>query len=88
MGLLNTTTMSAQNEKKKYLRCVKEFLCRVNVPGAMDHIDDDAFMMELVFPIANEQFRDEYWRYKSADHYLRNKDFYENPANYEIHPIF
>lgn len=54
----------------------------------MDHIDDDVFMMERVFPIANEQFIDEYWRYRNADHYLRNKEFYDDPANYAIHPIY
>lgn len=80
--------MSIQSEKKKYLRHVKEFLCRVNVPGAAEHIDDEAFIMEKVFPMASNQFVDEYWRYKTADHYLRNKDFYNNPANYEIHPIY
>jgi len=80
--------MSAASDKKKYLRCVKEFLIRVNVPEAAEHIDDDVFMMERVFPIANEKFIDEYWRYQNADHYLRNREFYDNPANYEIHPIF
>lgn len=80
--------MSILTEKKKYFRCVKEFLCRVNVPDVMDHIDDAAFMVERVFPIANEQFIDEYWRYKRADHYLRNKDFYENPSNYELYPSY
>ncbi len=62
-------------------------MCRINVPGAAEHIDDEVFIMEKVFPMANEQFVDEYWRYKSTDHYLRNKEFYDNPANYEIHPI-
>ncbi len=80
--------MSVHTEKKKYLRCIKEFLCRVNIPDVMDHIDDDVFMMERVFPIANEQFIDEYWRYRNADHYLRNKEFYDDPANYAIHPIY
>ena len=62
-------------------------MCRINVPGAAEHIDDEVFIMEKVFPMANEQFVDEYWRYKSTDLYLRNKEFYDNPANYEIHPI-
>lgn len=80
--------MSIQSDKKKYLKCVKEFLCRVSIPGAVEHIDDDVFIREKIFPIASEQFVDEYWRYRSADHYLRNKEFYDNPTNYEIHPIY
>lgn len=80
--------MSAKSEKKKYLKCVMEFLCRVNIPDAVNHIDDDVFMREHVFPIANEQFVDEYWKYRSAEHYLRNIDFYEDPTNYEIYPIY
>ncbi len=76
------------NDKKKYMRYVKEFLCRLNIPNAVDKIDDDDFISAQVFPIANEQFADDYYRYRSADHYLRNREFYENPDNYAIHPIY
>ena len=81
-------TMNATSEKEKYFRCVREFLNRVNILDATDHIDDEIFMIEQVFPISNEQFKEEYWRYRNADHYLRNKEFYNNPENYETHPIY
>lgn len=38
--------------------------------------------------LANEQFVDDYYRYRSADHYLRNREFYENEDNYALHPSF
>lgn len=75
-------------DKRKYLRCVKEFLCRINIPNAVERINDDAFIAEKVFPIASEQFIDDYYRYRSAEHYLRNREFYENEDNYAIHPIY
>lgn len=83
-----STVSKIASDKRKYLRQVKEFLCRLNVPKAVERMDDDVFITEKVFPIANEQFREEYYRYRSADHYLRNREFYENEDNYAIHPIY
>lgn len=74
-------------DKRKYLHVVKEFLCRLNIPEVVEKVDDDDFIAEKVFPIASEQFRDDYYRYRSADHYLRNKEFYENEDNYALYPL-
>ena len=67
---------------------MKEFLCRLSIPDVVERMDDDEFIAEKVFPIANEQFVDDYYRYRSADHYLRNREFYENEDNYALHPNF
>ncbi len=49
--------------ERKYLRHVKEFLCRLRIPDVVERMDDDDFIAEKVFPIANEQFVDDYYRY-------------------------
>lgn len=78
--------MKARSERNNCLRCVKEFVCRLNIPDVLEHINDDEFMMEKVFPLANEKFISEYWRYRSAEHYLQNREFYDNPDNYRFTP--
>lgn len=85
---MNAITRKVAQDKKKYLRQVKEFLCRLNIPEVVENVDDDEFIAEKVFPIANEHFVEDYYRYRSADHYLRNREFYENEDNYAIHPVY
>lgn len=81
-------TQKVSNDKRKYLHYVKEFLRRLNIPNAVERINDEDFIAENILPIASQQFADDYFRYRSADHYLRNREFYENPDNYAIHPIY
>lgn len=80
--------MSIKSERSKCLQKISDFLSKVNIPDAVNKVNDEAFMAEYVFPIANEQFIGDYWCYRSADHHLQNMDFYNDPANYEIHPIY
>lgn len=80
--------MSIRTDQKKYLQRIQAFLDGINIPGASERVDDEVFMAEYVFPLANETFIGEYWSYRNADHYLRNKEFYDDPVNYEIHPIY
>lgn len=37
----------------------------------------------VVFPQVDEEFRQDYWNYRSIDHYLRNYDFYKNAESNE-----
>ena len=79
--------MSVKTDCNRLRERVMIFLSFLNIPDAKEKIDDDVFMRECVFPVANERFLQEYWNYRSVDHYLRNKEFYDNIENHTINPI-
>lgn len=40
-------------------------------------LENEDLIILLVFPKVDAEFRQDYWNYRSIDHYLRNYDFYK-----------
>lgn len=75
---------SIKSQREQALQTVCAYLNEIGMEEAAQYVDDEVFMMQAVFPFADIDFIDTYWRYKAADHYMRNKEFYRECEKREI----